>query len=87
MPTLGAVLLMVGSDVVGDVPSEVALLVDHSMTPVDALAAGSTAARAYLGLPAVQAGASADLVTYARPPRGPSGPAHPRSPCGALAAG
>ena len=34
------------------------------LTPVQAIAAGSTAARAWLGFPAAASGGPADLVTY-----------------------
>ena len=53
----------------GTLPNEVALLQRCGMAPVDALAAASTAARRYLGLPGVEPGAPADLVSYPADPR------------------
>jgi len=53
----------------GSIPAEVALLQRAGMTPADALAAASTAARRYLGLPGVEPGAPADLVCYPADPR------------------
>jgi imidazolonepropionase-like amidohydrolase len=47
----------------------VALLQRCGLSPVDALAAASTAARRYLGLPGLEDGAPADLVCYAADPR------------------
>jgi imidazolonepropionase-like amidohydrolase len=48
------------------------------MPPADALAAASTAARRYLGLPGLEPGAPADLVCYPADPRDdPEVLAHP----------
>ena len=53
----------------GSLPLEVALLQRCGMAPADALAAASTAARRYLGLPGLEPGAPADLVCYPADPR------------------
>lgn len=58
------VTVLTGSDVVGSVAEEVALLVEHGLTPQQALDAAVGAPRAYLD----RAGAD-DLVTYAADPR------------------
>lgn len=58
------VTVMTGSDVVGSVAQEVALLFEHGLTPEQALDAAVGAPRAYLGR--VDTG---DLVTYAADPR------------------
>ncbi len=74
----------VGTDAGGSLPhglvaSEVAELVTAGLTPLDALDAGCWAARAWLGRPALEEGASADLVVYASDPRADVGVlAHPR---------
>lgn len=78
--------MLTGSDVVGDVPSEVAWLVRCGLAPEDALAAATTAARTYLGLPPLTAGNSADLVTYAQDPATTPRCCGPRRPCSAPAA-
>lgn len=63
--------LLAGTDELpaGALAQEVAHLHDYGLTPTQALAAASTAARAYLGLPAFALGAPADLVTFDRDPR------------------
>lgn len=58
------VTVMTGSDVVGSVAEEIAMLVEHGLTPEQALDAASTAPRAYLGRPGGD-----DLVTYVADPR------------------
>jgi imidazolonepropionase-like amidohydrolase len=58
------VTILAGSDVVGSVAAEVALLVDHGMSVDAAMAAASTSAQAYLGVDT-----TTDLVTYERDPR------------------
>ncbi len=64
------VTIMTGTDVAGTVAGEVALLVNFGLEPSAALAAASTAARHFLGLPAtVVDGQPADLVTYHDDPR------------------
>ncbi len=64
--------LLAGTDVAvphGEVRREIAELAACGIAPEDALAAGSWAARAYLGLPSIEEGAPADLVAYGRDPR------------------
>lgn len=61
--------ILTGSDVVGTVAGEVAAFVALGLDPTAALAAATTTARDYLGLPALAAGAPADLVTYDADPR------------------
>ena len=64
----------------GSIAGEVALLVEFGLTPVDALRAATTAARAFLGAPALEDGAPADLVTYDADPReDPEVLRHPRA--------
>ncbi|MFF0104139.1 amidohydrolase family protein [Streptomyces hirsutus] len=66
--------VFVGTDAGGSLPhglvgAEVAELVTAGIPPVDALAAGTWAARAWLGRPGLDEGAPADLVVYASDPR------------------
>lgn len=79
------VRVLTGSDVVGDVPGEVALLVEHGLAPAAALAAASSAAREYLHLPGLRPGDSADLVSYEQDPR--DDPEVLRRPAAVLRAG
>ncbi|MEV5954653.1 amidohydrolase family protein [Streptomyces sp. NPDC051987] len=58
-----------GSLAHGLVADEVAELVTAGIPPLDALAATSWAARAWLGRPGLEEGAPADLVVYERDPR------------------
>jgi imidazolonepropionase-like amidohydrolase len=58
------VRVLTGSDVVGSVAGEVALLVEHGLTVDQALAAASTGAQEYLGLTG-----DGNLVTYDADPR------------------
>ncbi|MET9447710.1 amidohydrolase family protein [Streptomyces cinerochromogenes] len=58
-----------GSLAHGLVAEEVAELVTAGIPPVEALAAGSWAARAWLGRPGLEEGAPADLVVYEADPR------------------
>jgi imidazolonepropionase-like amidohydrolase len=53
----------------GLVGREIGLLAAAGLTAEQALAAGSWAARAYLGLPGIEEGAPADLVAYPDDPR------------------
>jgi imidazolonepropionase-like amidohydrolase len=68
--SLGVVLLA-GTDEEphGSVAAEVAALVDFGVPAPVAVAAAGAAARDYLGLPGLQDGAPADLVTFDRDPR------------------
>jgi predicted amidohydrolase YtcJ len=63
------VRILAGSDVVGTIPREIALMVELGLPPRAALAAASTAAHAFLGVGGLRAGEPADLVTYDRDPR------------------
>ncbi len=56
--------VLAGTDAVGTLPAEVALLASLGLTPSQALAAASAWPRQYIG-----AAARADIVTYARDPR------------------
>ena len=58
------VTVMTGSDVVGSVAEEIALLCEHGLDPAQALRAATTSARTYL-----RCGPSQDLVTYEADPR------------------
>ena len=53
----------------GLIADEIVALAGAGMTPTDALAAGSWAARSWLGLPGIEEGAPADLVAYDADPR------------------
>ncbi len=64
----------VGTDAGGSLPhglvaAEIAELVTAGFSPLDALDAGTWAARSWLGRPGIEEGASADLVVCARDPR------------------
>lgn len=68
--------VLTGSDVVGSIPREVALLVECGVNPTDALRAATTTATAYLGKDAAPAPPS--VVTYDADPRDhPEVLAHP----------
>ncbi|KAA0100796.1 amidohydrolase family protein [Mycolicibacterium sp. P1-18] len=61
----------------GRIADEVAALATVGMSPTDALGAACWDARAWLGRPALEHGASADLVGYAEDPRSPGVLDHP----------
>jgi imidazolonepropionase-like amidohydrolase len=65
------VTLLAGTDEEphGSVAAEAAALVRYGVPEPAAVAAATTAARAYLGLPGLDDGAPADLVTFDRDPR------------------
>jgi len=65
------VRVLAGTDSVphGRIIDEVQALADAGLRPHDALAAGSWAAREYLGLPGLEPEAPADAVVYAEDPR------------------
>ena len=65
------VTILAGTDLLppGSIADEVESLTRHGLGPRGALAAASTAARAYLGIPRIAEGAPADLVVYAADPR------------------
>ena len=74
------VTVMTGTDVAGTVADEVSLLAQFGLPPVEALRAATTAARVFLGAPALDAGARGDVVTYDADPRDdPTVLAHPRA--------
>lgn len=68
------VLVLAGTDAGmgphGMVREEIGYLMDASFAQEMALAAGSWAARRFLGLPGIEEGAPADLVAYPDDPRG-----------------
>jgi imidazolonepropionase-like amidohydrolase len=61
--------VLTGSDGVGTVPGEVALLAAHGLTPSEALAAATTTAYRFLGVSFDGRGAPTSLVTYPTDPR------------------
>jgi imidazolonepropionase-like amidohydrolase len=63
--------LLAGTDELphGAIAQEVAILHEFGLSACDAIAAASTAARAFLGWPQLAAGAPADLVTFTSDPR------------------
>ncbi|TQR84568.1 amidohydrolase family protein [Mycobacterium hodleri] len=61
----------------GRIADEVAALAAIGMSPTDALGAACWDARAWLGRPALEHGAPADLVCYAEDPRAPGVLDHP----------
>jgi imidazolonepropionase-like amidohydrolase len=61
----------------GRIADEVGALAAVGMSPTDALGAACWDARAWLGRPALEHGASADLVCYAEDPREPGVLDHP----------
>ena len=67
MAVRAGIPVLTGSDVVGSVPREIAMLVDCGLEPIDALRAATTAAVEFLG--ADVAGAPPAVVTYAGDPR------------------
>jgi imidazolonepropionase-like amidohydrolase len=64
-----AVPVLVSTDNAGTVAEEVERFVRYGVEPRDALRAATTVPRAFLGLPAIDEGAPADVVTYDRDPR------------------
>jgi imidazolonepropionase-like amidohydrolase len=63
------VTIMTGTDVVGTIAREVALLAELGVPPVTALTAASTGARQYLQAPPATPNGPVDLVTYHDDPR------------------
>jgi len=65
------VTLLAGTDEEphGSVAAEVAALARYGVPPAAAIAAATTGAREFLGLPGLSAGAPADIVTFDRDPR------------------
>jgi imidazolonepropionase-like amidohydrolase len=64
-----AVPVLVSTDNAGTVAEEVERFARYGVEPRDALRAATTVPRAFLGLPAIDEGAPADVVTYDRDPR------------------
>ena len=81
------VTILAGTDMLphGSLAREVESLARHGLSPRDALAAGSTAARTFLGLENIVEGAQADLVLYDKDPR--NDPEALRSPLVVMLAG
>jgi imidazolonepropionase-like amidohydrolase len=67
MAVRAGIPVLTGSDVVGSVPREIAMLVDCGLEPIDALRAATTAAIGFIG--ADGATAPPAIVTYAEDPR------------------
>ena len=63
------VTIMTGTDTAGSVAHEVATLVEFGLTPLQALRAATVDARRFLGEPAIEDGAPADVVTFEEDPR------------------
>lgn len=63
------VTILAGTDVVGTIAREVALLAEHGLRPESALAAASTAARDFLGIGGPAPGSPVDMVGYHDDPR------------------
>jgi imidazolonepropionase-like amidohydrolase len=58
-----------GGSTAGTVVDEIRQLIAHGLSPTAALGAGSTVARSFLGAPALEDGAPADVVTFDDDPR------------------
>jgi imidazolonepropionase-like amidohydrolase len=72
------VAILAGTDVVGSIAREVALMTELGLAPKIALAAASTAAHGFLGVGGLNVGEPADLVSYHDDPReDPEVLAHP----------
>jgi imidazolonepropionase-like amidohydrolase len=67
MAVRAGIPVLTGSDVVGSLPREIALLVDCGLEPIDALRAATTTAVGFLG--DESAGAPPAVVTYEEDPR------------------
>jgi imidazolonepropionase-like amidohydrolase len=63
------VRILAGTDCAGTLSDEVRHLVAFGLTPVHALRAATTDARAFLGMPSLADGAPADVVTFDGDPR------------------
>ena len=63
------ITVLAGTDTAGTISDEIGYLIDFGLTPVQALRAATTDARAFLGLPALEDGAPADVVTFEADPR------------------
>jgi imidazolonepropionase-like amidohydrolase len=70
--------ILAGTDTAGSVVDEIRHLVAFGLTPTRALEAATTDARAFLGLPSLEVGGPADVVTFDDDPRDdPDVLAHP----------
>ena len=63
------VTILAGTDLAGTVVDEVRHLVAFGLTPTQALCAATTHARSFLGAPSLEAGGTADVVTFEEDPR------------------
>jgi len=63
------VTILAGTDTAGTVVDEIRHLVAFGLTPTQALRAATTHARAFLGVPSLEAGGPADVVTFEDDPR------------------
>jgi len=61
--------VLTSTDNAGTVADDVMRFVRYGVAPVDALRAATTSARQFLGLPGLNEGAPADVVTYGEDPR------------------
>lgn len=77
--------ILTGTDVVGSIAREVALLAELGLTPEEALSAASTAAAGFLGAAGLRPGRPANLVSYHDDPR--DDPAVLARPAAVFAAG
>ncbi len=63
------VTILAGTDTAGTLVDEIRHLIAFGLTPVQALRAATTDARAFLGVTSIGAGAPADVVTFEEDPR------------------
>jgi imidazolonepropionase-like amidohydrolase len=63
------VTILAGTDTYGNLVDEVRWLINYGLDPVAALRSATTVARAFLGHPSLDVGASADVVTFEADPR------------------
>jgi imidazolonepropionase-like amidohydrolase len=63
------VTILAGTDTYGTLLDEIRWLIDYGLSPAQALGAASSSARAFLGVPTLEAGAVADVVTFDADPR------------------
>jgi imidazolonepropionase-like amidohydrolase len=63
------VTILAGTDTAGPITGEIAHLIEYGLGPQLALRAATTDARAFLGLPGLDDGAPADVVTFEADPR------------------
>jgi imidazolonepropionase-like amidohydrolase len=63
------VTILAGTDTAGTLVDEIRNLIAYGLTPEQALRAATTDARRYLGAPALEVGAAADVVTFDADPR------------------